>query len=140
MDPVLGDVLSTLTLIMLEHDSGKLHYSGAGDLPLIWFNSKNGTCQQVQSEGLLLGVLPDAEYDEKVITLSSGDQLFAASDGMIDFEKDGVKKSDYHFFFDKIKASMATKTTFERIKYETFSVEKSKELIDDCSLIFIQKN
>ena len=72
--------------------------------------------------------------------LGSGDQLFALSDGMIDFEKDGEKRSDYDFFFNKIKSGAGNNDTFKTIKDETFSVEKSKELIDDCSLIFIQKN
>ena len=140
MDPVLSDVLSTLSLMMLEHSTGKLHYSGAGDLPLIWYDSRNACCLQVKSEGLLLGVLPNSEYDEKIISLGSGDQLFALSDGMIDFEKDGEKRSDYDFFFNKIKSGAGNNDTFKTIKDETFSVEKSKELIDDCSLIFIQKN
>ncbi|WP_207425563.1 fused response regulator/phosphatase [Pedobacter sp. SYSU D00535] len=140
MDPVLGDVLSTLSLLMLEHTTGKVHYSGAGDLPIIWYKAKDQSCEQLSSDGLLLGVRQDGGYDERIIKLESGDQLIMVSDGMIDFEEEGSKKTDYELFFEKMRNKLGQHTSFTQIKNETFSTEKSKELIDDCSLIFIEKN
>jgi phosphoserine phosphatase RsbU/P len=140
MDPVLGDVLSTLSLLMIEHSTGKVSYSGAGDLPLIWYNANEKSYNKVTSSGLLLGVMADGQYNEEVIQLSKGDQLIVISDGMIDFEANGEKKSDYDLFFNSIKPKLGTKHAFDLIKDETFSVEKSKEVVDDCSLIFIERN
>ena len=140
MDPVLGDVLSTLSLLMIEHKSGKVHYSGSGDLPLIVYTASDKSCRRMESSGLLLGVMVDGLYNEDVITLSKGDQLVLVSDGMIDFEHGGEKKSDYDLFFNLVKPKLGKSNSFELVKNVTFSAEKSKELIDDCSLIFIQKN
>jgi len=140
MDPVLGDVLSTLSLLMIEHNTGKVYYSGAGDLPLIWYKAEEKKCEKVSSAGLLLGVMSEGLYNEEVITLSKGDQLIVVSDGMIDFEANGEKKSDYDLFFTSIKPILGNKKSFDLIKNVTFSVEKSKEIVDDCSLIFIEKN
>jgi len=141
MDPVLSDVLSTLTLLMLEHETGELHYSGAGDLPLVLFSANENELVAVQSAGLLLGVMQDGLYDEKTVTLNKGDQLLVVSDGMIEFSrKDGGKKSDYDLFFSQMKSYLGHENSFNLIKDVTFSAERSKELIDDCSLIFLQKN
>ena len=138
-DPVLGDVLSTLSLLMIEHETGKVHYSGAGDLPLIWYKSVQNECFSVESSGLLLGVLPDGLYDEKIIDLQTGDQLIVVSDGLIDSETPDGKKSDYDLFFKKMKMVLGKKESFDLIKNVTFSTENSKGFIDDCSLIFIER-
>lgn len=140
LDTVLGDVLSTLSLLMIENKTGKVHYSGAGDLPIIWYNSKRKECKSVASAGLLLGVMPEGQYDEKIIELETGDQLVIVSDGMIDFEAPEGKRSDYDLFLKTMKMVMGQKNTFDLIKDVTFSAEISKGLIDDCSLIFVQKN
>jgi len=139
MDPVLGDVLSTLSLLMIEQDTGKVYYSGAGDLPIIWYKASEKDCNRVSSSGLLLGVMADGQYNEEVITLASGDQLIVVSDGMIDFEVNGEKKSDYDLFFNSIKPKLGNGESFDLIKDETFSIQKSKEIVDDCSLIFIER-
>ena len=125
---------------MIEHNTGKVYYSGAGDLPLIWYKAEEKKCEKVSSAGLLLGVMSEGLYNEEVITLSKGDQLIVVSDGMIDFEANGEKKSDYDLFFTSIKPILGNKKSFDLIKNVTFSVEKSKEIVDDCSLIFIEKN
>jgi len=139
LDTVLGDVLSTLSLLMIEQKTGKVHYSGAGDLPLIWYDSIKKECMPVESSGLLLGVMSDGQYDEKILELKSGDQLIIISDGLIDYETNEGKKSDYDLFLKKMKKFMGQKTSFDLIKNVTFSPESSKGFVDDCSLIFIEK-
>lgn len=140
LDTVLGDVLSTLSLLMIEHETGKVHYSGAGDLPLVWYKAAEKQCLSVESSGLLLGVLSDGQYDEKIIELNTGDQLIVVSDGLIDFETPEGKKSDYDLFFKKMKIVVGQEDSFDLIKNVTFSTENSKGFVDDCSLIFIEKN
>lgn len=140
LDSVLGDVLSTLSLLMIEHETGRVHYSGAGDLPVIWYQAEERKCSSVESSGLLLGAMPNGLYDEKVIEMKTGDQLIIVSDGLIDFETEEGKKSDYDLFFRKMKIVVGQEDTFDLIKNVTFSSEKSKGFIDDCSLIFLQKD
>jgi phosphoserine phosphatase RsbU/P len=139
LDPVLGDVLSTLSLLMIEHDTGKVHYSGAGDLPLVLYDSAERKCTTVESSGLLLGVVPEGQYDEKIIQMHAGDQLILVSDGLIDFETETGKRSDYELFLKKMKIVVGQQDSFDLIKNVTFSNENSKGFIDDCSLIFIEK-
>src|SRR5690606_38143848 len=58
-DPVLSDVLAAVSLIMLEPKTGKLMYSGAGDLPLIYYEAEIKQYRKVLSSGLLLGMMQD---------------------------------------------------------------------------------
>jgi phosphoserine phosphatase RsbU/P len=88
----------------------------------------------------LLGVITDGQYDEKIIEMRSGDQLIIVSDGMIDFETEDGKRSNYDLFLKKMKIVVGHNDSFDLIKNVTFSDENSKGFIDDCSLIFIEKN
>ena len=106
---------------MIEHETGKVHYSGAGDLPLVWYKAAEKQCLSVESSGLLLGVLSDGQYDEKIIELNTGDQLIVVSDGLIDFETPEGKKSDYDLFFKKMKIVVGQEDSFDLIKNVTFS-------------------
>jgi sigma-B regulation protein RsbU (phosphoserine phosphatase) len=140
LDTVLADVLSTLTLLMVDHKTGKIHYSGAGDLPIICYKASEKKLHSIESSGLLLGAMPDGQYDEKVIEMEKGDQLIIVSDGMIDFDTESGKKSDYDLFFKKMKIVAGQDDSFDLIKDVTFSDENSKGFVDDCSLIFLERN
>jgi sigma-B regulation protein RsbU (phosphoserine phosphatase) len=106
----------------------------------VWYQAAERKCMPIESAGLLLGAMPNGQYDEKIIELKSGDQLIVVSDGMIDFETEDGKKSDYDLFFKKMKIVVGQEDSFQLIKNVTFSTENSKGFIDDCSLIFIARD
>jgi len=106
---------------------------------LSYFEASTGNLKKISSSGLLLGVRQDGMYDEEEFYLRDGDQLILVSDGMIDFEDEEGKKSDFEYFFKRLAELKGKKDIFEQIKNVTFSKESSKEQIDDCSLIVIQK-
>lgn len=139
MDPVLNDVLSTLSLLSINRNTGEIHYTGAGDLPLILYRSAEDSCLLINSSGLLLGIMADGMYDERSVQLLPGDQLIVVSDGMTDFRgPDGIK-TNYSLFVKKVMPFLGKDNTFELIKTETFSDEKANKVVDDRSLLFIQK-
>ncbi|TZF84761.1 fused response regulator/phosphatase [Pedobacter sp. BS3] len=137
-DPVLQDVMSTLTLIMIEHQTGRLYYSGAGDLPLIHYKYQRGV-SSIASTGLLLGLLANGDYTEQEIVLNAGDKLLVISDGMIDYKDDEGKKTDYDLFVNRIKSFISNKNALQYIKGALFSKQNNREQIDDCSIIIIEK-
>ncbi|QEC66630.1 fused response regulator/phosphatase [Panacibacter ginsenosidivorans] len=139
MDEVLTDIFSSLSLLMLDADANKLHYSGAGDLPLLYFNKQNKDALKVQSTGLLLGFTKDTEYDEQVINMESGDQLFVFTDGLIDLAGEQGKKSDYELFAKKISNTKSNTFSFEKINSKILSGITDHNQADDASLIFIKK-
>ncbi|RXF72552.1 fused response regulator/phosphatase [Arcticibacter tournemirensis] len=139
LDPVLSDVLSTLSLVMINHKTTEVRYTGAGDMPPIFYNRAAGSCSQVQSSGMLLGVMPDGQYDEQIIDMLPGDQLIIVTDGMTDFRNKGGTKTDYRLFVEKVGPLLGRENTMEFIKKETFSEQADSEVIDDRSLLFIER-
>ena len=139
LDPVLNDVLSTLSLVMIDQEEQCITYSGAGDLPMIYYNAEEQKITSIKSAGLLLGVFDNGLYNEYICRLNAGDQLLLITDGITDFEDESGKASDYNKFIEAIRPLMGYADTFERIKNDSFITTKSAEQIDDCSLIFILK-
>ena len=137
-DNALKDILSTLTLLMIDNKTRQITYSGAGDLPLLHYKARSKEFVQLESTGLLLGLLPDGNYTQQQIDLDSGDQLFIFTDGLIDYEDENQKKSDYKLFKDKLAALLNNKIPFSRIKTELFQ-NPAPGQVDDCSIINIHK-
>jgi sigma-B regulation protein RsbU (phosphoserine phosphatase) len=136
-DPVVNDVLSSLSLLLIDTVNGTIKYSGAGDLPLLYYNMHDNESSQIRSSGMLLGLMPDGDYDELVLKLGPGDQLFVLTDGLIDYEGPDGKKTDYNTF--STAASAYFGQSFADFKKGTFLQDKAVEQIDDCSLIYLQK-
>ncbi|QKJ28302.1 fused response regulator/phosphatase [Mucilaginibacter mali] len=138
-DPVVSEVLSTLSLVMVDTELSQMSYSGAGDLPLLYYNYAGDKTSRIQSEGLLLGLRQDGDFDEFMLKLNPGDQILMLTDGMIDEETAGRKRSDYSNFEQAITAFLGKPDTFNQIRNSDFLNKKAQEQIDDCSLIFLQK-
>lgn len=138
-DNALKDILSTMSLLMIDNQTHTVTYSGAGDLPMLHYDRASGGLNQVDSEGLLLGLFQDGGYTEQTITLKPGDELFIFTDGLIDYEEDGEKKSDYVMFKNKLNLMLNQKQSFKQIK-QNLMQNLSPALVDDCSIINILKH
>jgi sigma-B regulation protein RsbU (phosphoserine phosphatase) len=79
-----SDRFATCFYGILDLEQHRLRYSNAGhDRPLVI--SGNGSApRQLDSSGLVLGIMPDSEYSEASISLEPGDLLLIYSDGIID--------------------------------------------------------
>lgn len=139
-DNALKDILSTLSLVMIDNHTQTVTYSGAGDLPLLHYKAECGEMVQVDSSGLLLGLFPEGGYTEQKIELKPNDELFIFTDGLIDYEDaNGEKKTDYNLFRDKINGMLRDQLSFKQIR-QSLLQNLSPALVDDCSIISIHKN
>ncbi|QRQ99580.1 response regulator [Dyadobacter sandarakinus] len=139
LDESLENILSSLSLILMDSETGDVHYTGAGDLPLIHYRSVACSTDTVLSSGLLLGLLEEGMYDKQIIRMEPGDQLAIFTDGMIDIPSNGSKKSDYPFFVQKITPYLGQPATFDRIKAHVLGSINDGNQMDDASIIFIEK-
>jgi sigma-B regulation protein RsbU (phosphoserine phosphatase) len=139
LDESLQNILSSLSLVLLDTQTGEVHYTGAGDLPLISYNPRDDRAITVQSSGLLLGLLEDGFYDKQIIHMQPGDQLVMFTDGMIDIPSNGSKKSDYPFFVERISPYLGKPESFELIRTEVLESINDNNQMDDASIIFIEK-
>lgn len=139
LDESLQNILSSLSLLLLDTHTGEVHYTGAGDLPLISYRPETSETSTIQSAGLLLGLLEDGFYDKQIIAMKPGDQLAIFTDGMIDIPSDGSKKSDYPFFVGRIKPYLGQPDTFELIRRNVLDTIDDTNQMDDASIIFLEK-
>jgi sigma-B regulation protein RsbU (phosphoserine phosphatase) len=79
--------LISAAYLWLDMESGSALYSGAGHPPLlIW--RKDGL-ERIESNGLLIGVMPDADYPVCEIPLRAGDRFLLYTDGIVEPEDTG---------------------------------------------------
>jgi phosphoserine phosphatase RsbU/P len=136
-DELLGDIFSTLSIVLIDDETQKISYAGAGDLPLLKYEQGKADLQSYQSEGILLGFLAESTFDETEIELSGDDELYLISDGMIDFETEGVKRSDINIFKSKLHRLKESGRSADDINDILFN--KHATQVDDCSIITIKK-
>jgi phosphoserine phosphatase RsbU/P len=75
--------------------------NAGGTLPLLFHN---GEVTEVNVGGMPLGLLPEAEYDEVTLSLSPGDMVIFASDGI----HESMNKEQEEFGVDRLKALLST--------------------------------
>lgn len=139
LDESLQNILSSLSLLLIDTYTGQVQYTGAGDLPLINHASKAHKTSTLTSSGLLLGLWEDGFYDNQTVDMKSGDQLVIFTDGMIDIPSNGSKKSDYPFFVSKISPYLGRPGSFNLIKDHVLDGITDQNQLDDASIIFIEK-
>ena len=139
LDEGLQNILSSLSLLLIDSYTGKVNYTGAGDLPLISYESEKQLAKTMLSSGLLLGLLEEGIYDQQVIEMKTGDQLVIFTDGMIDIPSNGTKKSDYPFFVSKIRPYLGQSESFDLIYANVLESINDGNQMDDASIVFIEK-
>ena len=79
-----SDHFVTAAYLFVDTENHTARYSAAGHPPLLL--TRNGTFQRIESNGLVFGVLPHAEYPVREIQLSPGDRLILYTDGVVEPE------------------------------------------------------
>ncbi|MEN6371973.1 MAG: SpoIIE family protein phosphatase [Armatimonadota bacterium] len=77
------DVFISLFYGVFDASDRSFRYVSAGHEPPILVR-QNGFVERLQADGLLIGVKPDVEYEEKKIFFDSGSTLVLFTDGVID--------------------------------------------------------
>jgi sigma-B regulation protein RsbU (phosphoserine phosphatase) len=133
--PLRGQLVSAAYL-WIDMKARKALYSAAGHPPLL---RSNHHLESFESNGLLFGVLPDAEYPERELALRKGDRFLLYTDGISEPENAAGEA-----FGDKRLAevpqrhrSLPTADVSQRILSEIETWQRSSEPRDDMTLIVI---
>ena len=70
--------------LFLNPGRNVMRYAGAGHPPLLIWRSRPRQVESLEENGLLLGILPNAGYAEKVVPLESGDRCVLYTDGLLE--------------------------------------------------------
>ncbi|MDO8683585.1 MAG: GAF domain-containing protein [Armatimonadota bacterium] len=115
-----------------------LRYAMAGHEPPILYRATTKRFRLLQSPGILLGVLPDAEFAERKVSFKSGDILTLYTDGL-----SGAVSNGRQFGREPIKKEMG----FHKLKpaqmladniYEKLSAFAEDGMADDVAILTVK--
>ena len=92
---------ATVAFAIAEPD-GRLRVSNAGHNPT-YVLRKNGVLETLDKGGLMVGIFPDATYEEEEIQLEPGDLVVLYSDGVTEAEK----SENEQYEEERLKACLA---------------------------------
>jgi len=79
---------ATIVLVKYWPASGKMQLALGGHLQPLWI-VEDGIGNMPQLNGISLGIMPNAHFEKKEITLSPGESVFLFTDGLIEAENEG---------------------------------------------------
>jgi phosphoserine phosphatase RsbU/P len=73
-----------ITMFYLKYDmtTGQLKYANAGHNRALLLRHGENTCEQLDAEGLILGINKDVAFEEKTVDLHKGDLVLLYTDGI----------------------------------------------------------
>jgi len=78
------DHFTTLSLLLIEPDSGEFEYANAAHQPLVIYRKESDSLESVDIKSIPIGVEPASEYVSRRIKLGRGDILLLYTDGVIE--------------------------------------------------------
>ena len=90
----LGEILSeqlrgqfvSAAYLWIDTEAGQARYSAAGHPPLLCWRASDGKLHRIESNGMLFGVMPDAQYPVCDVPLAPGDRFLLYTDGVVEPE------------------------------------------------------
>ena len=83
----------TAAYLFVDLEKSLLHYSAAGHPPLMLASRAAGTVREIEENGLMLGMFPEAAYSSVEIRVSPGDRCLLYTDGL--FEAKNTEQEEF---------------------------------------------
>ncbi|NOZ63989.1 MAG: SpoIIE family protein phosphatase [Caldiserica bacterium] len=133
--------VSLIYLIFLPKE-GKLRFVNAGgEMPLLYRKDAH-TIEELSSEGMVVGLLPDWEYGEvKEIMLKKDDHLLLYTDGVIEAaspQGELYGEERLKSFLEK-KGKLPPQVFLKELEMEVMGFSWNKPLADDLTLLAIRR-
>ena len=129
----------TIVYGVLNLESLEFQFVSAGHDPLIHFR-KSGPPVVVEGEGMGIGWLDDAEYENQVIQLEPGDRLYLYSDGVSEAMDQNMKQFGMQQMHEMLELGQS-KSLDESVSLLFNSVKRwcgKKGPLDDVSILGLQ--
>lgn len=139
-DDTIAEIFISLFYGVLDLSDCTLTYANAGCEPPILFKRNHNTCQELKTNGILLGIYSGADFEEKKEQLENGDILVLFTDGLTEA---GTNKNRFGTqpvcrILEELKDSTATEIA-ERI-YEEVLEHSNGRITDDVAILVIKIN
>lgn len=75
---------------ILDISNNSLFYTSAGHEPGLLYRTRSGQVEEINSPGLILGVIPDATFCQRKTSIQAGDTLLLYTDGLLEVTSNDV--------------------------------------------------
>ncbi len=100
----LGGQYVTAAYLFVDAAAGRMRYSAAGHPPLLHASRGRPQVAEIERNGLVLGFLAAADYDELEQPLEAGDRLLLYTDGLVE----AANAADELFGLERVKTAVAS--------------------------------
>ncbi|MCM3389742.1 PP2C family protein-serine/threonine phosphatase [Ureibacillus chungkukjangi] len=116
-----------------------LTWSSAGHEPSLYYNAEKEEFYDLESKGLLLGILPETKYTQQDIQLRDGDLVIVMTDGVTDFRN--KEEFDSREIIKELALANRHLTAQEMCETIHKALQKLHDfkLEDDFTLVIIKK-
>lgn len=81
-----AELFITMSYLSYQTKTGRLRYTNAGHPPTLLYRSSGDSFFELDTEGLILGVKMNVQFEERSLSIESGDLLLLYTDGIIEAE------------------------------------------------------
>ncbi|MGL1935412.1 MAG: SpoIIE family protein phosphatase [Fibrobacterales bacterium] len=90
---VAGDNQRMITaqLVVVDKERRSFSLTTAGHPPILYWSAKNNSITFIESEGDVIGILPNVKFHERIIDCEPGDSVLMYTDGVVELKRtDGL--------------------------------------------------
>ncbi len=135
-----AELFITMFHLKFQPDTRILRYANAGHNWVLLLRSADSACVHLDANGLVIGVLPVVDFEEKSVELSAGDILLLYTDGITEAQN---PQGDF-FGLDRLCASLTAHRTLtpEALVKQLFAEVRGfcglAPLSDDIAMVIMQ--
>lgn len=114
-------------------------YGSAGHEPAIYYNAKSQTFHDLETKGLLLGVIPEVTYSQVDIQLKDNDFIILFTDGVTEFRKKDDFESRQYIKQLALKYTHQSAQEMCEMIYKELQKLNNFQLEDDFTIVILKK-
>jgi len=96
------------------------------------------TLTQLDSQGPIIGMLPDMDFDSQAIELGPAARLLLFSDGVFEIDQADGQMWEYDAFVEFIRSLSADEPVMDRLVQHTRNLHGNDQLTDDFSIVQVE--
>lgn len=134
------ELFITMFYAKYNSETGTLSYSNAGHNHPVLLRTSPSSSQELDAEGLILGVIKQVQFEEGTVELVSGDVLFFYTDGLTEASNSAGEMFGTEGLYNHLNAvvHLPTNEIIDSFYARIHAFTGSQNLQDDISLVVVK--
>jgi sigma-B regulation protein RsbU (phosphoserine phosphatase) len=128
----------TIWYAVYQKSTRQLTYAGGGHPPALLLSGptpSESALTKLDSQGPLIGMLPDMEFESQTVDLAPVARLLLFSDGVFEIEQSDGQMWKFEAFLDFLRGVPPEDSVLDRLLEHTQALHGSDQLGDDFSIV-----